>query len=259
MVTTSTRTRCRSVTGDWHWRHCRCVHVYRNRFRSSGDCYTGHVSVGTDGCCWRSRRNGPGINGSRPSRSGWFEYRRSAGSSGFDRCSRTTRNSGHQRLTRCPGAQGVAGTNGTNGTGFNFRGTFNPSTSYASNDVVSYSPITYNVNVSFGASGSMVGTITTDGTIGVLNTSNIVSWNLRLADSATNSTTLTPSNSAFGSGNQNTGGQPNNQLHRNLDQPHDDVQQWWFLVGCGSVRAVLYDRLVQLLRPHCVWNVEHQR
>ncbi|MGC2477993.1 MAG: hypothetical protein WA485_26880, partial [Candidatus Sulfotelmatobacter sp.] len=110
------------------------------------------------------------------------------------------------------GIQGISGTNGTNGAGFNFRGVFNPSTAYALNDVVTYSPITYNVNVSFGASGSMVGTITTDGTIGALNTSNIVSWNLRLADSATNSTTLTPSNSAFSSGNYNTGGQPNNDF-----------------------------------------------
>ena len=36
---------------------------------------------------------------------------------------------------------------------------------------------TYAVNLIFG-SGSMVGTITTDGTDGVLNTSDIVSWNL---------------------------------------------------------------------------------
>ena len=61
--------------------------------------------------------------------------------------------------------------------------------------------ITYNVNLTFGSAGSMVGTITTDGTLGVLTTSNIVSWNLTLADSATNSTLLTPSNSAFSSGN----------------------------------------------------------
>ncbi len=114
------------------------------------------------------------------------------------------------------GIQGISGTNGTNGAGFNFRGVFNPSTAYALNDVVTYSPITYNVNVSFGASGSMVGTITTDGTIGALNTSNIVSWNLRLADSATNSTTLTPSNSAFSSGNYDTGGQPNNDFTATL-------------------------------------------
>jgi len=114
------------------------------------------------------------------------------------------------------GPQGVAGPAGTNGTGFNFRGVFNTSTAYAINDVVTYAPgasnITYNVNLTFGSAGSMVGTITTDGTIGVLNTSNIVSWSLTLADSATNSTLLTPGNSAFSSGNYNTGGQPNNDF-----------------------------------------------
>ncbi|MGC2450334.1 MAG: hypothetical protein WA477_21975, partial [Candidatus Sulfotelmatobacter sp.] len=110
------------------------------------------------------------------------------------------------------GIQGISGTNGTNGTGFNFRGVFNPSTGYALNDVVTYSSITYNVNVAFGASGSMVGTITTDGTQGALSVGNIIGWNLTLTDSGTNSTTLTPSNSAFGSGNQNTGGQPNNNF-----------------------------------------------
>ena len=115
-----------------------------------------------------------------------------------------------------PGPQGVAGTNGTNGTGFNFRGVFNTSTAYAINDVVTYAPagsnITYSVNLTFGSAGSMIGTITTDGTLGVLNTSNIVSWNLTLADSVTNSTLLTPGNSAFSSGNYNTGGQPNNDF-----------------------------------------------
>ncbi|MFZ0137004.1 MAG: collagen-like protein, partial [Candidatus Sulfotelmatobacter sp.] len=115
-----------------------------------------------------------------------------------------------------PGSQGAAGTNGTNGTGFNFRGVFNTSTAYAVNDVVTYAlasnNITYNVNLTFGSAGSMVGTITTDGTLGVLNTSNIVSWNLTLADSATNSTLLTPGNSAFSSGNDDTGGLPNNDF-----------------------------------------------
>jgi hypothetical protein len=114
------------------------------------------------------------------------------------------------------GATGPAGVAGTNATGFNFRSVFNTSTAYAINDVVTFAPgannITYNVNLTFGSAGSMVGTITTDGTIGVLNTSNIVSWSLTLADSATNSTLLTPSNSAFSSGNYNTGGQPNNDF-----------------------------------------------
>ena len=120
-------------------------------------------------------------------------------------------------LTGAQGPQGAAGTNGTNGingTGFNFRGAFNTSTAYAINDVVTYAPanITYNVNLTFGSQGSAVGTITTDGTLGALTTSNIVSWNLTLADSPTNSTLLTPGNSAFSSGNYNTGGQPNNDF-----------------------------------------------
>src|SRR5208282_697544 len=38
------------------------------------------------------------------------------------------------------GPQGVAGTNGTNGAGFNFRGAFNTSNTYATNDVVTYAP-----------------------------------------------------------------------------------------------------------------------
>ena len=115
------------------------------------------------------------------------------------------------------GATGPAGVAGTNGTGFNFRGVFNTASTYAVNDVVTFIPnsagannITYNVNLTFGSAGSMVGTITTDGTIGVLTTSNIVSWSLTLADSPTNSTLLTSGNSAFNSGIYNTGGQPNN-------------------------------------------------
>jgi collagen triple helix repeat protein len=121
---------------------------------------------------------------------------------------------GPQGVQGPQGAAGTNGTNGTNGMGFNFRGAFNTSNTYATNDVVTYAPtsITYNVNLTFGSAGSMVGTITTDGTIGVLSTSNIVSWNLKLADSPTNSTLLTPSNSAFSSGNYNTGGQPNNDF-----------------------------------------------
>ena len=124
--------------------------------------------------------------------------------------------SGAQGLQGIAGPAGTNGTNGTNGTGFNFRGVFSTNTTYAVNDVVTFAPgannIAYNVNLTFGSAGSLVGTITTDGTLGVLNTSNIVSWNLTLADSATNSTLLTPGNSAFSSGNYNTGGQPNNDF-----------------------------------------------
>lgn len=120
-------------------------------------------------------------------------------------------------LTGAIGAQGstgAQGTNGTNGTGFNFRGTFDPNISYEVSDAVTFTPasITYNVNISFGASGSMVGTITTDGTQGVLNVGNIVGWSLTLTDHGTNSTILTAGNSAFSSGNYNTGGQPNSDF-----------------------------------------------
>ena len=94
------------------------------------------------------------------------------------------------------GPAGNNGTNGTNGAGFNFRGAFNTSNTYALNDTVTFiSPdITYNVNLPFGNSGSFVGTITTDGTIGVLGSSNIVSWNLTLNDGS-KVTILTPSTS----------------------------------------------------------------
>jgi hypothetical protein len=41
------------------------------------------------------------------------------------------------------GPQGPAGMNGTNGTGFNFRNAFDPSATYAVNDVITYSGSTY--------------------------------------------------------------------------------------------------------------------
>ena len=53
----------------------------------------GHRGAGW--CCWPRRRDGS-------TRSGRCEHRGSAGSSWFDRGSRTTRNSGCQWLTRCP-------------------------------------------------------------------------------------------------------------------------------------------------------------
>ena len=40
-------------------------------------------------------------------------------------------------------------------------------------------PITYNVNQTIGA-GSVVGTVETDGTLGVLGTANFIAWNLAL-------------------------------------------------------------------------------
>ncbi len=110
---------------------------------------------------------------------------------------------GPQGPTGATGAIGPAGVAGTNGTGFNFRGTFDPNASYAVNDVATFAytgnNITYNVNLTFG-SGSAVGTITTDGTIGVLTPSNIVNWNLTLND-GTKTGVLTPSNTTVsGSG-----------------------------------------------------------
>ncbi len=116
---------------------------------------------------------------------------------------------GPQGLSGAQGTQGIQGNPGTNGTGFNPRGTWNSATSYAANDVVSYAStaITYNVNLTFthpqcsqpvgctpgSGAGSAVGTITTDGTIGVLNASNIVSFNLTLNDGS-HTGILTPSN-----------------------------------------------------------------
>jgi hypothetical protein len=47
--------------------------------------------------------------------------------------------------------------------------------------VLMASPLTYNFNQTFGP-GSVHGTLTTDGTIGVLGAANIVSWNLVLND-----------------------------------------------------------------------------
>jgi hypothetical protein len=142
------------------------------------------------------------------------------GSTGAQGTAGTNGTNGTNGIDGINGAQGIQGisgtngTNGTNGTGFNFRGTFDPNISYAVNDVVTFTPtsITYNVNLSFGASGSMVGTITTDGTQGVLSVGNIVGWSLTLTDHGTNSTILTPGNSAFSSGNYNTGGQPNSDF-----------------------------------------------
>lgn len=55
------------------------------------------------------------------------------------------------------------------------------------------SPRTYVVNESVGA-GSVTGTITTDGTTGVLFDTNVLSWDLSLSD-GTSSIVLTPSNS----------------------------------------------------------------
>ncbi len=52
-------------------------------------------------------------------------------------------------------------------------------------------PITYNVNRTIGA-GSVSGTIQTDGTVGILGSSNILDWNLLLNDGTTSFTNLGP-------------------------------------------------------------------
>jgi len=134
-----------------------------------------------------------------------------AGATGAQGLAGTNGTNGINGAVGAQGAQGIPGTNGTNGTGFNPRGLWNSATSYAVNDVVSYASkgITYNVNLTFGSAGSVVGTITTDGTIGVLNVANMVSWNLTVTDHGTNSTILTQANSAFSSGTFNTGNLPN--------------------------------------------------
>src|ERR1017187_2693970 len=117
-------------------------------------------------------------------------------------------------LTGSAGPQGIQGVSGTNGTSFNFRGAFNTSNTYAANDIVTFAPtsITYNVNLTFNhtqcsqpgctlgsGTGSAVGTITTDGTIGVLSPSNIVSFNLALNDGS-HTGILTPSNTTVTGG-----------------------------------------------------------
>lgn len=49
-------------------------------------------------------------------------------------------------------------------------------------------PVTYNVNRSLGLGGSVVGTVTTDGTFGVLSTSNVTGWTLNIDDGDGNGT-----------------------------------------------------------------------
>src|SRR5947209_908359 len=68
-------------------------------------------------------------------------------------------------------------------------------------------PITYTFNQTFG-SGSVTGSLTTDGTLGVLNAADLLDWTLTLND-GTNTTVLLTSNSSFGSGLHDTVG-PNN-------------------------------------------------
>lgn len=59
--------------------------------------------------------------------------------------------------------------------------------------------ITYTVDRALGASGSVLGTVTTDGTLGVLNLSNFTAWDLLLND-GTATLALTESNSVVAIG-----------------------------------------------------------
>jgi hypothetical protein len=71
--------------------------------------------------------------------------------------------------------------------------------------VLSYgSAITYNVNLTIGA-GSVTGDIVTDGTIGVINTANLIDWNLLLND-GTNTFDLLGPLSGSNSGVSDSGG-----------------------------------------------------
>jgi hypothetical protein len=67
-------------------------------------------------------------------------------------------------------------------------------------------PITYNLNDSFGGGASAVGTITTDGAVGVLAASDVLNWNIVLNDGLTTfdlEGPLSGNNSAFGESGSN--------------------------------------------------------
>ena len=63
----------------------------------------------------------------------------------------------------------------------------------------SASPITYTVNQLIGP-GSATGTLTTDGTIGVLAAANIIGWNLFLNDGSYTTTLVTTPGNVFVNG-----------------------------------------------------------
>ena len=187
----------------------------------------------SDRCDWINRRDRRSVNYSGSSRSGWSYGRCWSSRSGWidrrnrsswsDRCDRINRRD--RRRFNCSGSAGSARDSRITGRRWNqryerdrlqlpwrFQHEHRVRRQRRRTYALASNNITYNVNLTFGSAGSMVGTITTDGTLGVLNTSNIVSWNLTLADIATNSTLLTPGNSAFSSGNDDTGGLPNNDF-----------------------------------------------
>jgi hypothetical protein len=160
------------------------------------------------------------------------------------------------------GSAGPAGVAGTNGTGFNFRGVFNANTTYALNDVVTLTPtsITYNVNLTFGAAGSAVGTITTDGTQGVLSPSNIVSWNLTLTDHGTNSTILTQANSAVSEGAYNSGGVANNDFTATsttllFNYGVGDAGSWGIAGASGQLCFTSYSNCFGPSNTYGTWSI----
>jgi hypothetical protein len=98
---------------------------------------------------------------------------------------------------------------------------------------------TYNVNQIFGSAGSAVGTITTDGTLGVLNPTNVTSWDLTLTDGSS-STTLTPLNSTVVWGAYNTGGLSNVDFTATsssllFDFSGGDAGSWGFAGSSGQL------------------------
>ena len=103
---------------------------------------------------------------------------------------------------------------------------------------------TYDINQIFGSAGSTVGTITTDGNLGVLTPIDITSWNLTLTDGSS-STILTPLNSTVGSGVGNVGGLNNVDLTATsssllFDFSGGDAGSWGFSGGTGQFCLTTY-------------------
>lgn len=93
------------------------------------------------------------------------------------------------------------------------------------------SPITYNVDLgSYGINGgTAVGTIETDGTIGTLDTADLLTWNLLLSDGVGDSFTLNPGNSSVtitGTATTATA----NLLQFNFDTPDDGALGYFEIV-----------------------------
>lgn len=105
-------------------------------------------------------------------------------------------------------------------------------------------PITYNVNRTIGP-GSVTGALTTDGTIGVLNAANILSWSFAIDDgdgsgplqitSGVNATLLLQGNLLFGDADSldfNFGGLAGFALFQSPST--GSGQDWWCVEGAAS-------------------------